>query len=105
MPEGQPREPSRSRIIDVEAVACRVAGGGIFDRIRYRHHDRSVFLLPSAWCLAATGKRAHVRRYAVLRNGEGICAERDYKIAPKCLGGHLVLWRSQLLGIEPQSAV
>ena len=35
---------SRSCIIDGEAVACGDAGIASFDRIRYRHHDASVFL-------------------------------------------------------------
>jgi bifunctional non-homologous end joining protein LigD len=35
---------SRSCIIDGEAVACDDDGVPSFDRIRYRHHDESVFL-------------------------------------------------------------
>jgi ATP-dependent DNA ligase len=35
---------SRSCIIDGEAVACGDDGISSFDRIRYRHHDASVFL-------------------------------------------------------------
>jgi ATP-dependent DNA ligase len=35
---------SRSCIIDGEAVACDDKGMPSFDRIRYRHHDASVFL-------------------------------------------------------------
>jgi bifunctional non-homologous end joining protein LigD len=35
---------SRSCIIDAEAVACDDNGLAVFDRIRYRHHDRKVFL-------------------------------------------------------------
>jgi ATP-dependent DNA ligase len=35
---------SRSCIIDGEAVACGDDGIASFDRIRYRHHDASVFL-------------------------------------------------------------
>ena len=35
---------SRSCIIDGEAVACDKKGMPSFDRIRYRHHDASVFL-------------------------------------------------------------
>jgi bifunctional non-homologous end joining protein LigD len=34
----------RSCIIDGEAVACGDDGIASFDRIRYRHHDASVFL-------------------------------------------------------------
>ena len=34
----------RSCIIDGEAVACGDDGMASFDRIRYRHHDASVFL-------------------------------------------------------------
>jgi hypothetical protein len=34
----------RSCIIDGEAVACGEDGIASFDRIRYRHHDESVFL-------------------------------------------------------------
>ena len=34
----------RSCIIDGEAVACGADGMTSFDRIRYRHHDASVFL-------------------------------------------------------------
>src|SRR5438874_5706721 len=35
---------SRSCIIDGEAVACDDNGVTSFDRVRYRHHDESVFL-------------------------------------------------------------
>ena len=35
---------SRSCIVDGEAVACGEDGIASFDRIRYRHHDASVFL-------------------------------------------------------------
>jgi hypothetical protein len=35
---------SRSCVIDGEAVACGENGVASFDRIRYRHHDASVFL-------------------------------------------------------------
>ena len=35
---------SRSAVIDGEAVACGEDGVPSFDRIRYRHHDASVFL-------------------------------------------------------------
>jgi ATP-dependent DNA ligase len=35
---------SRSCVIDGEAVACGEDGIASFDRIRYRHHDASVFL-------------------------------------------------------------
>jgi bifunctional non-homologous end joining protein LigD len=35
---------SRSCIIDGEAVACDDNGVTLFDRIRYRHHDESIFL-------------------------------------------------------------
>jgi ATP-dependent DNA ligase len=35
---------SRSCIIDEEAVACDEDGIASFERIRYRHHDASVFL-------------------------------------------------------------
>jgi ATP-dependent DNA ligase len=35
---------SRSCIIDREAVACDASGLANFNRIRYRHHDESVFL-------------------------------------------------------------
>jgi bifunctional non-homologous end joining protein LigD len=35
---------SRSRIIDGEAVACDDDGVTSFNRVRYRHHDESIFL-------------------------------------------------------------
>src|SRR6266513_4134264 len=35
---------SRSCIIDGEAVACDDNGVTSFDRVRYRHHDESIFL-------------------------------------------------------------
>ena len=35
---------SRSCIIDGEAVACDDNGVASFNRVRYRHHDESVFL-------------------------------------------------------------
>ena len=35
---------SRSCIIDGEAVACDHNGVSSFDRVRYRHHDESIFL-------------------------------------------------------------
>jgi bifunctional non-homologous end joining protein LigD len=35
---------SRSCIIDGEAVACDDDGVTLFDRVRYRHHDESIFL-------------------------------------------------------------
>jgi bifunctional non-homologous end joining protein LigD len=35
---------SRTCIIDGEAVACDDNGVASFDRVRYRHHDRSIFL-------------------------------------------------------------
>jgi bifunctional non-homologous end joining protein LigD len=35
---------SRSCIIDGEAVACDDNGVASFDRVRYRHHDESIFL-------------------------------------------------------------
>jgi bifunctional non-homologous end joining protein LigD len=35
---------SRSCIIDGEAVACDENGVTSFDRVRYRHHDESIFL-------------------------------------------------------------
>jgi ATP-dependent DNA ligase len=35
---------SRSCIIDGEAVACDDNGITSFDRVRYRHHDESIFL-------------------------------------------------------------
>jgi bifunctional non-homologous end joining protein LigD len=35
---------TRSCIIDGEAVACDDNGLAVFDRIRYRRHDRKVFL-------------------------------------------------------------
>jgi bifunctional non-homologous end joining protein LigD len=35
---------SRSCIIDGEAVACRDDGIALFERIRYRRHDASVFM-------------------------------------------------------------
>src|SRR6059058_3559203 len=35
---------SRSCIIDGEAVACDDKGVASFDRVRYRHHDESIFL-------------------------------------------------------------
>ncbi len=42
--EALARLRSRSCIIDGEAVACDDKGMPSFDRIRYRHHDASVFL-------------------------------------------------------------
>ena len=36
--------PSRSCIIDGEAVACDENGVASFNRVRYRHHDESIFL-------------------------------------------------------------
>ncbi len=42
--EALSRLRSRSCIIDGEAVACGDDGIAHFDRIRYRHHDASVFL-------------------------------------------------------------
>ena len=42
--EALARLPSRSCIIDGEAVACGEDGIASFDRIRYRHHDESVFV-------------------------------------------------------------
>jgi bifunctional non-homologous end joining protein LigD len=42
--EALARLRSRSCIIDGEAVACGEDGVASFDRIRYRHHDESVFL-------------------------------------------------------------
>jgi bifunctional non-homologous end joining protein LigD len=42
--EALTRLPSRSCIIDGEAVACDDDGMPSFDRIRYRRHDASVFL-------------------------------------------------------------
>ena len=35
---------SRSCIIDGEAVACDDNGVALFNRVRYRHHDESIFL-------------------------------------------------------------
>ncbi len=35
---------SRSRVIDGEAVACGDDGIALFERIRYRRHDGSVFM-------------------------------------------------------------
>jgi bifunctional non-homologous end joining protein LigD len=35
---------SRSCIIDGEAVACDDNGVTSFNRVRYRHHDESIFL-------------------------------------------------------------
>jgi bifunctional non-homologous end joining protein LigD len=35
---------SRSCIIDGEAVACDDNGVTLFNRVRYRHHDESIFL-------------------------------------------------------------
>jgi bifunctional non-homologous end joining protein LigD len=35
---------SRSCIIDGEAVACDHNGIALFNRVRYRHHDESIFL-------------------------------------------------------------
>ena len=35
---------SRSCIIDGEAVACDDTGVASFNRVRYRHHDESIFL-------------------------------------------------------------
>jgi bifunctional non-homologous end joining protein LigD len=35
---------SRSCIIDGEAVACDETGVAVFNRVRYRHHDESIFL-------------------------------------------------------------
>jgi bifunctional non-homologous end joining protein LigD len=35
---------SRSCIIDGEAVACDESGVTLFDPVRYRHHDESIFL-------------------------------------------------------------
>ena len=42
--EGLARLPSRSCIIDGEAVACGDDGIASFDRIRHRHNDASVFV-------------------------------------------------------------
>jgi bifunctional non-homologous end joining protein LigD len=42
--EGLARLRSRSCIIDGEAVACGDDGVALFDRIRYRRHDASVFM-------------------------------------------------------------
>jgi bifunctional non-homologous end joining protein LigD len=42
--EALARLRSRSCIIDGEAVACDDNGVASFDRIRHRHHDKSVFL-------------------------------------------------------------
>jgi ATP-dependent DNA ligase len=42
--EALPKLRSRSCIIDGEAVACGNDGISSFERIRYRHHDASVFL-------------------------------------------------------------
>src|SRR6266851_2119789 len=42
--EALARLRSRSCIIDGEAVSCGDDGIASFDRIRYRHHDASVFL-------------------------------------------------------------
>ena len=41
---GPRRLRSRSCILDGEAVACREDGIALFKRIRYRRHDRTVFL-------------------------------------------------------------
>jgi ATP-dependent DNA ligase len=38
---------SRSCIIDAEAVACGDDGIALFERIRYRWFDSSVFITPS----------------------------------------------------------
>ena len=35
---------SRSCIIDGEAVACDDNGVAVFNRVRYRHHDETIFL-------------------------------------------------------------
>jgi bifunctional non-homologous end joining protein LigD len=35
---------SRSCIIDGEAVACDDNGVALFNRVRYRHHDESIFM-------------------------------------------------------------
>ena len=45
--EGLARLRSRSCIIDGEAVACGDDGVALFDRIRYRRHDASVFMWAS----------------------------------------------------------
>jgi bifunctional non-homologous end joining protein LigD len=42
--EALSRLRSGSCIIDGEAVACGEAGVALFERIRYRHHDPTVFL-------------------------------------------------------------
>src|SRR5262249_28263250 len=42
--ETLPRLRSRSCIIDGEAVACDDNGVTSFNRVRYRHHDESIFL-------------------------------------------------------------
>jgi hypothetical protein len=41
---------SRSCIIDGEAVACDDDGVTSFDRVRYRHHDESIFLYDCGFC-------------------------------------------------------
>ena len=42
--EALPSLPARSCIIDGEAVACGEDGIAVFDRIRYKRHDHTVFL-------------------------------------------------------------
>jgi hypothetical protein len=42
--EALARLRSRSCIIDGEAVACDDNGVALFDLVRYRHHDESIFL-------------------------------------------------------------
>jgi ATP dependent DNA ligase domain len=74
--EALARLRARSCIIDGEAVACGEDGIALFERIRYRRHDESVFM----WA-KRHGEDLHGKFYDFARWGRDLAAGGLYRIS------------------------